>query len=200
LKSNSYPVIIKFYPDKKAIAQSKVVTKTIGLVLDELSSKSDTILSLNKRIGESVQNAFEKINIPNQNKLSFSSAGGGCSSGIEATFDYVDENVMRNFNKVTSSDTLQSTVKNIDNNISSIGSSSIKGGLDDGLGTYASQAGHHPMAKSAFEAISQYDFKQALTISQSKGEARYYNGTTESIIFCFCKNRGSAYVKCHEGN
>jgi len=44
----------------------------------------------------------------------------------------------------------------------------VKGGLDDGLGTYESQAGHHPMAKSAFEAIIQYDFKKALTISQSK--------------------------------
>lgn len=110
-------------PVKKAIAQSKVVTKTKGLVLDGLSSKSDTILSLNKKIGESVQNVFEKINFPTQNKLAFSSAGGGGRSGIEATFDYVDESVMKNFNKVTSSETLQSTVKNIDNNISS----SIKG-------------------------------------------------------------------------
>ena len=104
---------------KKAIAQSKVVTKTKGLVLDGLSSKSDTILSLNKRIGESVQNVFEKINLPTQNKLAFSSASGGGRSGIEAIFDYVDESVMKNFNKVTSSETLQSTVKHIDNNISS---------------------------------------------------------------------------------
>ena len=40
--------------------------------------------------------------------------------------------------------------------------------LDDGLGIYASQGGHHPMAKSAFKGISEYDYKQALTISQAK--------------------------------
>lgn len=42
------------------------------------------------------------------------------------------------------------------------------GALDDGFGTYASQGGHHPMAKSAFEGVSGYDYKSALTISQSK--------------------------------
>ncbi len=43
-----------------------------------------------------------------------------------------------------------------------------KAALDDGLGTYGSVKGHHPMAKSAFEGVDGYDYKEALTISQSK--------------------------------
>jgi len=41
-------------------------------------------------------------------------------------------------------------------------------GLNDGLGTYSNQAGHHPLAKSAYEGNSQYDFKEAITVSQAK--------------------------------
>ena len=40
--------------------------------------------------------------------------------------------------------------------------------LDDGLGTYADQRGHHPMAKKAFEGVQGYNPKTAVTISADK--------------------------------
>lgn len=40
--------------------------------------------------------------------------------------------------------------------------------LDDGLGTYKDRVGHHPMAKSAFNGVENYDYKSALTISNGK--------------------------------
>jgi hypothetical protein len=48
------------------------------------------------------------------------------------------------------------------------GGSKAEAALDDGLGTYASQGGHHPMAKSAFNGVIGYDYKEALSISASK--------------------------------
>lgn len=43
--------------------------------------------------------------------------------------------------------------------------------LDDGLGIYADQRGHHPMAKSGFAENRVYDMKKAMTISQDKLDA-----------------------------
>jgi len=40
--------------------------------------------------------------------------------------------------------------------------------LNDGLGTYASQKGHHPMIAEAFRGLSNYSFDNALTISLAK--------------------------------
>ena len=40
--------------------------------------------------------------------------------------------------------------------------------LEDGLGTYGGQKGHHTMAKKAFEGVPGYDANMAVTISQSK--------------------------------
>ena len=40
--------------------------------------------------------------------------------------------------------------------------------LEDGLGTYEDQKGHHTMAKKAFEGVPDYDPNMAVTISQSK--------------------------------
>ena len=42
------------------------------------------------------------------------------------------------------------------------------GNLNDGLGTFKEQGGHHPMAKSAFDGNPNYNADNALTISQSK--------------------------------
>jgi len=42
------------------------------------------------------------------------------------------------------------------------------GNLNDGLGTYKEQKGHHPMAKSAFDGDPKYNADDALTISQAK--------------------------------
>ena len=40
--------------------------------------------------------------------------------------------------------------------------------LDDGLGTYKDQGGHHPVAKKAFEGAEGYDPDTAITISDKK--------------------------------
>ena len=40
--------------------------------------------------------------------------------------------------------------------------------LEDGLGTYSDQKGHHTMAKKAFEGVQGYDSNMAVTVSQSK--------------------------------
>ena len=40
--------------------------------------------------------------------------------------------------------------------------------LEDGLGTYGNQKGHHTMAKSAFEGVPGYDPDMAVTVSQAK--------------------------------
>ena len=40
--------------------------------------------------------------------------------------------------------------------------------LEDGLGTYGDQKGHHTMAKKAFEEVPGYDAYMAVTVSQSK--------------------------------
>ncbi|MCI9338147.1 MAG: hypothetical protein HFH93_11530, partial [Lachnospiraceae bacterium] len=40
--------------------------------------------------------------------------------------------------------------------------------LDDGLGTYGDQGGHHPMSKKAFEGVKGYDPDTAVTISDKK--------------------------------
>jgi len=45
------------------------------------------------------------------------------------------------------------------------------GNLDKGLGTYETQGGHHPMAKSAFEGIPSYDSEKAITISKDQLES-----------------------------
>ena len=42
--------------------------------------------------------------------------------------------------------------------------------LDDGLGTYGEQGGHHPMAKKAFEGVEGYDPDEAIIISNEKLE------------------------------
>jgi len=47
-------------------------------------------------------------------------------------------------------------------------SSSSTGGLNEGLGTYADQGGHHPMAKKAFEGVEGYDPNQAISISKEQ--------------------------------
>jgi len=43
--------------------------------------------------------------------------------------------------------------------------------LNNGLGTFESQGGHHPMAKSAFEGIPGYDSQKAITISKDQLES-----------------------------
>lgn len=40
--------------------------------------------------------------------------------------------------------------------------------LEDGLGTYGDQKGHHTMAKKAFEGVPGYDANMAVTVSRSK--------------------------------
>jgi hypothetical protein len=40
--------------------------------------------------------------------------------------------------------------------------------LDDGLGTYGDQKGHHPMAKSAFKGDPNYNANDAVTVSADK--------------------------------
>lgn len=42
------------------------------------------------------------------------------------------------------------------------------GNIDDGLGTYDDQKGHHVMAKKGFEGADGYDAGTAITISQAK--------------------------------
>lgn len=51
--------------------------------------------------------------------------------------------------------------------------------LDDGLGTYFPQRGHHPMAKSAFKGMPNYNADDAITISLDKIKEF---GTTHATI------------------
>ena len=74
----------------------------------------------------------------------------------------------------------------------SCGAKSKESSLDDGLGTYSKQGGHHPMAKKSFEGVKGYDHKSAVTISNSKLESF---GTKHSKITGQQNSLYTAYAK-----